>query len=60
MKTKYIVTGMLKQGAAMSVRLIAEAEPETFPATVAEPNCEDAYMYCLYQNGCENLQPQNL
>ena len=59
-KTKYIVTGMLKQGASMSVRLIAETEPELFPAALAEPNCEDAYMYCLYQNGCENLQPQNL
>lgn len=59
-KTKYIVTGMLKQGTATSVRLIAETEPEAFPAALAEPNCEDAYMYCLYQNGCENIQPQGL
>lgn len=59
-KTKYIVTGMLKQGAATSVRLIAEKEPEEFPADSAQPNCEDAYMYCLYQNGCENLQMHSL
>lgn len=55
-KKSYLVTGMLKQGKVTSVRLIAENRPEGFSVIQAEPNCEDAYMYCLYQNGCENLQ----
>lgn len=50
-KRSCIVTGMLKTRENITVRLIAETEPEGFPVTLAEPNCEDAYMYCLYQNG---------
>lgn len=52
-KENYIVTSMLKQGEVTAVRLIAEAMPKLSGAEAVEPNCEDAYMYCLYQNGCE-------
>lgn len=52
-KKEYIVTGMLVQNEFTTVRLIAEEKPEMLGAQEAEPNVEDAYMYCLYQNGCE-------
>ena len=52
-KKTYIVTGMLKQGKTTSVRFIAEKKPEFSDCMEAEVNCEDAYMYCLYRNGCE-------
>ena len=49
-KKKYIVTAMLQQGINAEVRFIAEETPaEGVPV---EPNCEDAYMYCLHQHGC--------
>jgi len=56
-KKKYIVTSMLQQGTKTEVRFIADevAEPamwENVTMLPAEPNCEDAYMYCLHQNGC--------
>ena len=54
LKTKYIVTSMLQQGMNAEVRFIADEEPDfaDFAVTAAEPNCEDAYMYCLNQHGC--------
>lgn len=52
-KEEYIVTGMLQQGELVSVRLIAEEQPKLPKIIAVEPNCEDAYMYCLYQNGCD-------
>lgn len=52
-KAKYIVTSMLKQGERIHVRLIAEEIPELPGAVSAEPNCEDAYMYCLHRHGCD-------
>ena len=60
-KKKYIVTAMLQQGISTEVRFIAEENPEEeaktetgeeWTAVPAEPNCEDAYMYCLHQHGC--------
>ena len=51
-KAAYIVIGMLKQGETINIRFISEKKPEEIPGMEAEPNCEDAYMYCLYQNGC--------
>lgn len=51
-KAAYIVIGMLKQGENINIRFISEKRPEKIHGTEAEPNCEDAYMYCLYQNGC--------
>ncbi len=55
-KAEFIVTGMVKQGNVTTVRILAETKPEIIAAEAVEPNCEDAYMYCLYQNGCENLK----
>lgn len=52
-KANYIVTSMLKQGEQTTVRFIAETAPDLAEMAAVEPNCEDAYMYCLYQNGCE-------
>ena len=53
LKKTCIVTSVLQQGANAEARFIAE---EPLPAEItmlpAEPNCEDAYMYCLYQHGC--------
>ena len=51
-KASYIVIGMLKQGETINIRFISEKKPEKIHGMEAEPNCEDAYMYCLYQNGC--------
>lgn len=52
-KEKYLVVGMLKQQEQTCVRLIAQACPDLPGAESAEPNCEDAYMYCLHRSGCE-------
>ena len=52
-KKNYIVTGMLIQGDYNTVRIISDNMPDLQGAVHDEPNCEDAYMYCLYQNGCE-------
>ncbi|MDE7325896.1 MAG: ABC transporter ATP-binding protein [Lachnospiraceae bacterium] len=52
-KKDYIVTGMLVQNEFTTVRLISDKMPTLNGAEVAEPNVEDAYMYCLYRNGCE-------
>lgn len=48
----YIVTGMLVQGQYTTVRLISETPPDLPGAITAEPNLEDAYMYCLFSHGC--------
>lgn len=52
-KAEYIVTSMLKQGEKSHVRFIARDFPKITGAEAADPNCEDAYMYCLFQNGCD-------
>ena len=52
-KKDYIVTGMLVQNEYTTVRLISEERPASLGAETAEPNVEDAYMYCLYSHGCE-------
>lgn len=52
-KESHIVTGMLQQGEKVTVRFIAEQAPDLPGVTEQTPNCEDAYMYCLYQNGCD-------
>lgn len=56
-KENYIVVGMLKQQEQICVRLIADTCPDLPGAEAAEPNCEDAYMYCLYRSGCELAEP---
>lgn len=52
LKKDYIVTGMLVQNEYTTVRLISDAPPALQGAAAAEPNVEDAYMYCLYRHGC--------
>lgn len=52
-KKNYIVTGMLIQGEYNTVRIISDTTPDLQNAIPDEPNCEDAYMYCLYKNGCD-------
>ncbi len=51
-KKNFIVTSMLSQGEYSSVKIVSEKEPDISGAVFAEPNAEDAYMYCLYKNGC--------
>ena len=52
-KKDYIVTGMLVQSNYTTVRLISENIPDLQGASSAEPNVEDAYMYCLFRHGCD-------
>ncbi|MDE5752929.1 MAG: ABC transporter ATP-binding protein [Oscillospiraceae bacterium] len=52
-KKNYIITGMLIQAEYTTVRMISDTIPDLRGAVQDEPNCEDAYMYCLYRNGCE-------
>lgn len=52
-KKNYIVTGMLVQGEYTTVRIISDHMPDLQGIHPDTPNCEDAYMYCLYQNGCD-------
>lgn len=64
-KRDYIVTGMLRSEHMVTVRFLADEQPGGSPdgafsenrgqggARAAMPNCEDAYMYCLHQHGCE-------
>ena len=51
-KKKYIVTAILQQGMSAEVRFIMDGSDTSDNALLAEPNCEDAYMYCLYTFGC--------
>lgn len=52
-KAQYIVTGMLVQSEYTTVRIISEQKPDIHSVTPADPNLEDAYMYCLFSHGCE-------
>lgn len=53
-KKKHIVTGMLRSERTVTVRFLADEGGELLQGSRAVmPNCEDAYMYCLYQYGCE-------
>ena len=52
-KKDYIVTGILVQSSYITVRLISDNPPDLQEAASAEPNVEDAYMYCLFSHGCD-------
>lgn len=52
-KKNYPVTGMLKQGDHILVRFLSGTAPDVPGALPEEANCEDAYLYCLAQHGCE-------
>ncbi len=51
-KKRFIVTGMLVQNEYVTVRIICEDKPG-IKANATPPNLEDAYIYCLYSNGCD-------
>lgn len=51
-KSTYIVTGIFTHGNFSTVRIISEHTPDIKDVLPIEPNCEDAYIYCLYANGC--------
>lgn len=51
-KKQFIVTGMLVQNEYTTVRIISDKAPK-IGEIATEPNLEDAYMYCLYSNGCD-------
>ncbi len=52
-KKNGIVTAMLQQGRMTEIRFIMEGEMGRTDIIPVEPNCEDAYMYCLHQHGCQ-------
>lgn len=52
-KKDHIVTGMLAQDEYVTVRFLSEKIPGLKNAAPVPPNAEDAYMYCLFRNGCE-------
>lgn len=52
-KKKGIITAMLQQGRNTEVRFIMEEDTNGTEYVPAEPNCEDAYMYCLHQHDCQ-------
>lgn len=52
-KKNYIVTGMLVQSNYTTIRLISDNPPDLQRILSAEPNVEDAYMYCLFSHGCD-------
>lgn len=52
-KKQYLVTGMLVQSEYTTVRIISDNTPDLQGIVLAEPNVEDAYMYCLFSHGCD-------
>lgn len=52
-KRDYIITGMLVQGENTVVRIVSDTAPVLENCVLCEPNCEDAYMYCLHSHGVE-------
>ena len=54
-KSLYSVTGMVMQGSQTSVRFVHEGTPDVTGAAQTAPCLEDAYIYCLFKNGCIDL-----
>ena len=52
-KSGHIVTGMLMQGDYTTVRMVSDTAPDIENIFPVEPNCEDAYIWCLYSKGCD-------
>ena len=52
-KQQYIVTGMIVLSEYTTLRIISETAPDLAGIMPVKPNVEDAYMYCLYSNGCD-------
>ncbi len=51
-KLLYPVTGMVMKDRDTIVRFISEGTPDISGAEAVKPNLEDAYICCLYRNGC--------
>ena len=54
-KSLYSVTGMVMQGSQTTVRFVHEGTPDVTGAAQTAPCLEDAYIYCLFKNGCIDL-----
>lgn len=54
-KERYAVTGMVAHGDSATVRLVAAEKPDCGEVSEAEPNVEDAYIYCLGSHGCRGM-----
>ena len=51
-KSFYTVTGMVMKGHETDVRFVYEGTPDVTNAEPVQPGLEDAYICCLYENGC--------
>ena len=54
-KSLYSVTGMVMQGSQTTVRFVHEGAPDLTGAAETAPCLEDAYIYCLFKNGCIDM-----
>lgn len=51
-KTLYPVTGMVMKDRSTIVRFVNDGTPDISGVEAVKPTLEDAYICCLYQNGC--------
>ena len=51
-KSLYPVTGMVMKGNETVLRFVHDGTPDVTGAAQIQPGLEDAYIYCLYRNGC--------
>lgn len=51
-KSLYPVTGMVMKGSETVLRFVHEGTPDVTGAAQTAPGLEDAYICCLYKNGC--------
>jgi ABC-type multidrug transport system ATPase subunit len=47
LRQKYTISGTIRRGNLIEVRLLAAREPQEFPAQPAEPTLEDAYLIAM-------------
>ena len=51
-KSLYPVTGMVMKGSETTFRFVYDGMPDVTNAEPVQPGLEDAYICCLYSNGC--------
>ena len=51
-KSLYPVTGMVMKGNETILRFVHDGTPDVTGAVQIKPGLEDAYICCLYKNGC--------
>lgn len=54
-KSLYSVTGMVMQGSQTAVRFVHDGAPDLTGAAQTDPGLEDAYIFCLFKNGCIDI-----